>query len=82
MRENKIRRLIVKNDSEIVGIISETDIARVEPKLHLLTREHSRLQMSFSSFKKGKSFAGYCEECGIYSGLEKTGGRWLCKECQ
>ena len=31
MRERKIRRLVVKSDVDVVGIISETDIARVEP---------------------------------------------------
>jgi len=82
MRDNRISRLIVKNDFEIVGIISETDIARIEPELHLLIREHSRLQMSSPGYKEGKSFAGYCEECGNHSELINTGGRWLCKECQ
>ena len=82
MRVNKIRRLIVKNGSGIVGIISETDIARIEPELHLLIREHSRLQMSSPGYRDGKSFAGYCEECGNHSELINTGGRWLCKECR
>ncbi len=83
MRDGKIRRLIVKNEVEIVGIISESDIARIEPELHLLIREHSRLQLPSSSYAEdGRSFGGYCEECGNYSGLEKIGGRWLCAECR
>ncbi len=83
MRDNKIRRLIVKNDSLVVGIISETDIARIEPELHLLIREHSRLELPSSNYAEdGRSFGGYCEECGNYSGLEKIGGRWLCGECR
>lgn len=83
MRDNKIRRLIVKNDSEIVGIISETDIARIEPELHLLIRERTRLGLDSSDFSEGrKSFAGQCEECDNYSSLENIDGRWLCKECR
>ena len=77
--------MIIKyvNGSDKVGIISETDIARIEPEYHLLIREHSRLQLPSSSYiEDGKSFAGFCEECGNYSGLENTSGRWLCKECQ
>jgi CBS domain-containing protein len=83
MRDGKIRRLIVKNEVKVVGIISESDIARIEPELHLLIREHSRLQLPSSGTEKdGKGFAGYCEECGNYSGLENISGRWLCKECR
>lgn len=82
MRGGKIRRLIVKNEVGVVGIISESDIARIEPELHLLIREHSRLQFPSSGTEGGKGFSGYCEECGNYSGLENISGRWLCKECR
>jgi CBS domain-containing protein len=83
MRDSKIRRLVVKNESAVVGIISESDIARVEPELHLLIREHSRLQLHPSSnIEDRKSFAGFCEECNNYSSLENINGRWLCQECR
>ena len=83
MRDCKIRRLVVKNDGKVVGIISETDIARVEPELHLLIREHTRLNLPSSDYSEdGKNFSGNCEECDNYSRLENTDGRWLCKECR
>jgi CBS domain-containing protein len=83
MRDSKIRRLVVKNDIEVVGVISESDIARVEPELHLLIREHTRLQLPSSNYSdEGENFAGYCEECNNYSSLENLDGRWLCKECR
>ena len=83
MRDSKIRRLVVKNESTVVGIISETDIARVEPELHLLIREHTRLKLPPSGDTEDrKSFAGFCEECNNYSSLENINGRWLCKECR
>jgi hypothetical protein len=83
MRDSKIRRLVVKNDVDVVGVISESDIVRVEPELHLLIREHARLQFPFSYYSdEGKNFAGYCEECDNYSSLENLDGRWLCKECR
>jgi len=83
MRDRKIRRLIVINESAVVGIISESDIARVEPELHLLIREHTRLQLPPSSYTEDrKSFVGFCEECNNYSSLENIDGRWLCKECR
>ena len=83
MRDRKIRRLVVINEGVVVGIISESDIARVEPELHLLIREHSKLQLHPSSYTEDrKSFAGFCEECNNYSSLENVDGRWLCQECR
>jgi CBS domain-containing protein len=83
MRDRKIRRLVVISEGVVVGIISETDIARVEPELHLLIREHSKLQLHPSSYREDrKSFVGFCEECNNYSSLENINGRWLCQECR
>jgi len=83
MRDRKIRRLVVISEGAVVGIISESDIARVEPELHLLIREHSKLQLHPSSYTEDrKSFVGFCEECNNYSSLENINGRWLCKECR
>ena len=85
MRDNKIRRLVVKNQGNVVGIISESDIVRVEPELHFLIREHSRLGVGkVSPFEpRGAVLEGYCEQCENYSGdLKKVNGKWLCEECR
>jgi len=85
MRENKIRRLVVINKRDIAGIISESDIVRVEPELHLLIREHSKLELrpSRDIEERKRIFAGFCEECDNYSeDLENINGRWLCDECR
>jgi signal-transduction protein with cAMP-binding, CBS, and nucleotidyltransferase domain len=83
MRDSKIRRLVVINEGYVAGIISETDIVRIEPELHLLIREHSKLQLHPSRNIEGrKGFAGFCEECNNYSSLENFNGRWLCQECR
>jgi CBS domain-containing protein len=85
MRDNKIRRLVVENKRDIVGIISEFDIVRVEPELHFLIREYSRLgfRPSYSVKSRERSFAGFCEECGNFSkDLVKVNGRWICVECR
>ncbi len=85
MRDNKIRRLVVKRKGNVVGIISESDIVRVEPELHFLIREHSRLGVGKVSpmEPRGVILEGYCEECENYSGdLKKVNGKWLCDECQ
>jgi len=85
MRENKIRRLVVTNKGNVVGIISESDIVRVEPELHFLIRERSRLGLGKVRplEPRGVVLVGYCEDCENYSGdLKKVNGQWLCEECR
>lgn len=85
MRDNKIRRLVVKNlVGEVVGIVSESDLVRVTPELHFIIRERFRLEARVSDVEPGEIvLAGLCEDCGNYSyGLENIGGRWLCEECR
>jgi len=85
MRDNKIRRLVVKNKGKVVGIISESDIVRVEPELHFLIRERSRLGVGKVRplEPRGVVLEGFCEECENYSGdLIKVNGKWLCEECR
>jgi len=85
MRDNKIRRLVVKNELGVVGIISESDLVRVTPEIHFLIREHCRLEVRRPSVvEPGEvGFAGFCEECGNYSeNLRNVNGRWLCEECR
>jgi CBS-domain-containing membrane protein len=85
MRDNKIRRLVVKNKGKVVGMISESDIVRVEPELHFLIRERSRLGVGKVRplEPRGVVLEGFCEECENYSGdLIKVNGKWLCEECR
>jgi signal-transduction protein with cAMP-binding, CBS, and nucleotidyltransferase domain len=85
MRDNKIRRLVVKNKGKVVGIISESDIVRVEPELHFIIREYSRLGLGKVSplEPRGVVLEGYCEDCENYSeDLKKVNGKWLCEECR
>jgi CBS domain-containing protein len=84
MRDNNIRRLIVKNKLRVAGIISESDLVRVAPELHFLIREHCRLEVRRPSVVENGElgFAGFCEECGNYSeDLKNVNGRWFCEEC-
>lgn len=85
MRNNKIRRLVVTNNGLVVGIISESDIVRVEPELHFLIRERSRLGLGRVAPLESQrpSISGICEDCKNYSDeLRNINGKWLCEDCR
>jgi signal-transduction protein with cAMP-binding, CBS, and nucleotidyltransferase domain len=85
MRDNKIRRLLVEENHQKVGIIAESDIVRVDPELHFLIREKSRLEAQFPSPTEPRevTFSGFCQDCENYSDdLRNVNGRWLCEECR
>ncbi len=85
MRNNKIRRLVVTHEGQIVGIISESDIIRVEPELHFLIRERSRLGLGgVAPLEPSRPLInGFCEDCENYSeDLRNVDGRWLCEDCR
>jgi hypothetical protein len=42
MRDKNVKRLFVMQNAKIVGIISEYDLIKIEPALHILIKEHSQ----------------------------------------
>jgi len=83
MRDNKIRRLLVEQNHQKLGTIVESDIMGVDPELHFLIREKSKLEPQFHVRPREVTFSGYCQDCENYSGdLRNVSGRWLCEECR
>ena len=85
MRDNKIRRLLVEENHQKVGIITESDIVRVDPELRFLIREKSKLEAQFPSPTESQevTFSGFCQDCENYSDdLRNINGRWLCEDCR
>jgi signal-transduction protein with cAMP-binding, CBS, and nucleotidyltransferase domain len=84
MAAARVRRLVVKHEGKIVGIIGESDIIRIEPDLHFLIRERSKLKPKLNPAERQTiMLAGYCEECDNYSPqLKKVDGRWLDEDCK
>jgi CBS domain-containing protein len=84
MAEHNIRRLVVERDHQKVGIIAESDMIRIEPELHFLIRERSKLEARMTTSEpKEVNLAGVCEECGNYSvRLRKVDGQWLDEDCR
>jgi CBS domain-containing protein len=81
MRDSEVKRLVVTQDGNIVGIISEFDLIRVEPALHLLIREHSQWDITDISSQE-RAISGICEGCDNYSeNLRPVDGRLLCEDC-
>jgi signal-transduction protein with cAMP-binding, CBS, and nucleotidyltransferase domain len=84
MAEHNVRRLVVERDHQKVGIISESDMVRVDSELHFLIRERTKLEARLAPAEpQGLTLAGFCEECGNYSNrLRKVDGRWLDEDCR
>jgi signal-transduction protein with cAMP-binding, CBS, and nucleotidyltransferase domain len=82
MAAEGVRRLAVEQDHNIIGIIGESDVVRIDPELHLLIRERSKLKATKPSKPQRIILAGYCEECGNYSSrLRKVDGKWIDEDC-
>jgi signal-transduction protein with cAMP-binding, CBS, and nucleotidyltransferase domain len=84
MAEHSIRRLVVERAHQKVGIISESDLIRVDSELHFLIRERTKLEARMTGAEpRGLTLAGFCEECGNYSPrLRKVDGQWLDEDCR
>ncbi|MEA3255347.1 MAG: CBS domain-containing protein [Candidatus Altiarchaeota archaeon] len=81
MRDKNIRRLVVVQNNKIIGLLSEFDLVRVEPAMHLLISEHSKWDIADISSLTG-TISGICEVCGNYSeDLRNINGRMICDEC-
>ena len=83
MRRHKVRRLVVQKTDRITGIITESDIVRVAPELHLLIREECKLHSVLQLQEVAESLTvGFCEECGNYTtNLRWCNGKHLCLDC-
>jgi signal-transduction protein with cAMP-binding, CBS, and nucleotidyltransferase domain len=84
MRSNRIRRLVVEENHQKIGIIAESDMVRIAPELHFLIRERSKLDVQVHPTEpQAVIFAGFCEECRNYGdNLSNVNGKWLCEECR
>jgi signal-transduction protein with cAMP-binding, CBS, and nucleotidyltransferase domain len=82
MKKHRIKRMPVVEGGEIVGIITDTDIARASPEL--LDVLNHRLEMRYyQPTIKETSTSGLCEICGEYSeSLTIEDDQWVCENCR
>ena len=82
MAKKDVRRLPVVHNKEVVGILTISDVLKIQPKLLDYLAEKFR-----SSFHPRKKFnvrylEGECEICGNYDELRDMKGRLVCKNCK
>jgi len=82
MRDKNVKRLVVMQNAKIVGIISEFDLIKIEPALHILIKEHSQWDIADVPGSPVSVISGICEECEEYSeNLGKLEGKLVCEDC-
>lgn len=76
-----VEQLLVFEKGKFVGLISATDILKVEPALFEVLIEN--LRMKGPIYREEESTFGVCESCGNYSDdLREVNGLWICPECR
>ncbi|MEM5792855.1 MAG: CBS domain-containing protein [Candidatus Aenigmatarchaeota archaeon] len=82
MEKYKIRRFPVVENGKIVGILTNTDIARISPEMVDVLNLRLKLRAGLPRIEEG-STAGICDSCENYSDdLLYVNGRWVCEECR
>ena len=80
MSREGIRRLVVTDNSDLQGIVTENDILKIWPGLIEITRELQKVGLTDKAMEKE---SGYCESCKVFSAsLVELDGQLLCPECR
>ena len=83
MVRNGIKKLPVMEGNNLVGMITATDIMRIEPVLYETLLERMKISgKSLKSDLKGGPI-DQCEICGNYSDdINEVEGEWVCSACR
>jgi signal-transduction protein with cAMP-binding, CBS, and nucleotidyltransferase domain len=82
MEKYKVKRLPVISKGGIVGIITNTDIARSCPEMMDILNYRLKMRTELPSIRES-STSGLCEVCGEYSDeLQFTDDQWACANCR
>jgi CBS domain-containing protein len=81
MEKHKIKRLPVVHRGKIVGIVTNTDIARSSPEMIDILNFRLKMRNEMPSIRES-STSGICESCGEYSeNLKFENDQWVCENC-
>jgi hypothetical protein len=82
MRSIGVRRLIVVEDSKLVGVISSDDIAKVTPELITIIREEASIGRAYKTPREA-GVAGRCDSCNQwFTDIREHDGLYLCNNCR
>lgn len=77
-----VRRLIVVEGGNLIGIITSSDIVGITPELISVITERATISER-ALVRERAPLAGYCDRCGQWSDLLKeVNGEFLCDECR
>lgn len=82
MEKHRIKRLPVVSKKKIVGIITNTDIARASPEMIDILNFRLKMRAELPTLEES-STSGLCEVCGEYSDdLKFVDDQWMCESCR
>jgi len=82
MEKHKVKRLPVVSKGKILGIITNTDIARASPEMMDILNYRLKMKSELPTIKE-TSTSGLCEICGGYSNdLQFADDQWICENCR
>ena len=82
MERHRVKRLPVISKGKIVGIITNTDIARASPEMIDILNYRLKMRTELPTIKE-TSTSGLCEVCGGYSNdLRFVDDQWICENCR
>jgi len=82
IRKQRVKRLGVVRNGNLIGMISLSDILAVTPELIGIVSEDARMMTGELRRVRGH-VEGYCDSCGRWSAyLQGMDNRYLCQECR
>jgi CBS domain-containing protein len=77
-----VKKLPVMVQGNLVGMLTATDIMRIEPAMYETLLEQMKIRKpEYGNDPKGDEFV-QCEMCGNYSDdIDEIDGVWVCSEC-
>lgn len=85
MKRDKVRRLPVLENNQVIGMLTLNDILKIDPGLFELISETVHVKEETQKLMKNKINAkrkeGTCEECGEINTLYDIDGEWVCVSC-
>tara|TARA_Y100000310_G_C20662142_1_gene805355 strand:+ start:854 stop:1405 length:552 start_codon:yes stop_codon:yes gene_type:complete len=77
MKKHKVKRLPVVHDTKLQGLLTVSDVLKVQPALLEIAQESGFLKKA----TKENYSEGMCNGCENFAQLHERDGQFLCQEC-